>query len=367
MTTSTGGAPVLLDPGSPADERLAGVCDDVRGLVATGTDGRRTVDVAAALGWAVDLGTWLPDPAGGATRLRWEVLATVGAHDLTVARAVEPHLDAVAILGELGADDARIAAGPTWGVYAAEGPPPRLEATRAESAGAGWSLTGRKPWCSLATVASHALVTAWVEPARRGLFEIDLRDRGVTVEDAVWAPHGLREITSTAVLLDDVPARPVGGPGWYLDRPGFAWGGIGVAAVWYGGAVGLARRLRQAAERRAPDQVALAHLGAVDTALAGARAVLREAAEVADRGGPAADRGGTALLAARVRNVVAGAAETVLTEVGHALGPGPLSQEPEHADRVADLVLYLRQHHARRDHAAAGGLLLDQPDGPLPW
>ena len=38
----------------------------------------------------------------------------------------------------------------------------------------------------------------------------------------------------------------VGEPGWYLDRPGFAWGGIGVAAVWYGATVAVARRVVRA-------------------------------------------------------------------------------------------------------------------------
>ena len=60
------------------------------------------------------------------------------------------------------------------------------------------------------------------------------------------------------------------------------------------------------------------------------------------------------MLAARVRAVVAGAAQEVLTRVGHALGPGPLAYDAEHAARVADLTLYLRQHHAERDLALLG-------------
>ena len=66
-------------------------------------------------------------------------------------------------------------------------------------------------------------------------------------------------------------------------------------------------------------------------------------------------------LAARARQVVADAAEEVLTRVGHGLGPGPLAHEPEHGRRVADLGLYLRQHHAERDQAALGRLALEGP------
>ena len=40
-----------------------------------------------------------------------------------------------------------------------------------------------------------------------------------------------------------MPADPVGGPGAYVDRPGFSLGGAGIAACWYGGAVGVARLL----------------------------------------------------------------------------------------------------------------------------
>ncbi len=55
--------------------------------------------------------------------------------------------------------------------------------------------------------------------------------------------------------------------------------------------------------------------------------------------------------------MVADAAETVLREVGHALGPAPLAFDEEYARRVADLTLYVRQHHAERDLAALAGMV----------
>ena len=63
------------------------------------------------------------------------------------------------------------------------------------------------------------------------------------------------------------------------------------------------------------------------------------------------------MLAGRVRAQAARCAEEVLGTVGHALGPGPLALDPVHAARVADLTLYLRQHHAERDLAALGRLV----------
>ena len=73
------------------------------------------------------------------------------------------------------------------------------------------------------------------------------------------------------------------------------------------------------------------------------------------------------VLAARVRHVVATTSEDVARDVSHALGPGPLSQEPDHVARVADLALYLRQHHAERDAAELGRLLAEADSGAPPW
>ena len=309
-------------------------------------------DPVSATALARDLGEELALPGSGATTQLWEALATLAAADLTVARVVEPHLDALAILDQAGAS---AEPGRFWGVYAAEGPPPRLQATRN---GEDWRLTGRKHWCSLAHLADAALVTAWLDDERRGLFSVALTDPGVTpVEGQAWVARGLPKVTSTALDLDDVPATPVGGPGWYLARPGFVWGGIGVAAVWYGGAVGVARRLLTQARTRKPDQVALMHLGAVDAALHRSRSVLAEAAVEVDAGRAEGDVG--ARTALRVRQVVREAAEEVLRRADHALGPGPLAAEEEHAARVADLHLYLRQEHAERDQAALGRALLE--------
>ncbi len=325
--------------------------------------------LAAALALARELGSELPSPARGRTRALWEALASLGAVDLSVARAIEPHLDALAILEEARDADQvaplEVAEDSVWGVFAAEGGG-RLRAQR--SSGGGWELTGPKPWCSLADRLSHALVTAWVDDDRRGLFAVDLRHPGVRhrSEQQEWVSRGLAEVPSTGLDLTEVPAVPVGDPGWYLERPGFAWGGIGVAAVWFGAAVAVARRVRSAALSRKPDQIALAHLGSVDVALGRARAVLLDAAIVVDR--PAVDREAASRLALRVRQVVVDCVEEVLSRSAHALGPAPLALEEEHARRISDLGVYVRQHHAERDASALGAMLLAEPaKGEWSW
>jgi len=303
----------------------------------------------------------VPVPGTGRTADLWRALATLAAHDLSTARAVEPHLDAVAILAQ-AAEAGQSAASPTsvaspvWGVFAAEGPGARLEAVPAAGDDGAWTLTGVKPWCSLAGQLDAALVTAWAGDERR-LFAVDLHQPGVEVVPGSWHARGLVDVPSGPVRFDGVEARPVGEPGWYLRRPGFEWGGIGVAACWYGGAVGVARTLHAAAVRRDPDPWLLRALGVVDERLGDARRALAEAAELVDAGAATGPVG--RLLAKRVRGTVARAAEDVLVAVGHALGPAPLALDAAHAARVADLELYLRQHHADKDDASLGGAVRD--------
>ena len=85
-------------------------------------------DSERALVLAGELGEQVPAPGAGRTRDRWSALATLGAADLTVARVVEPHLDALSILHEAGELDLDDRGTRTWGVYAAEGAGVRLDA-----------------------------------------------------------------------------------------------------------------------------------------------------------------------------------------------------------------------------------------------
>ncbi|WP_247650029.1 PIG-L family deacetylase [Clavibacter capsici] len=371
-------------PGSPSDATVPARVRLASGAVPPGEDaaGPAVLRVREALpatpmgaGWsteralalAVELGAGGARPGGGGTTDLWEALATLAAADLGLARTVEPHLDALAILdqeraaaGVTGSADAAAGADAggaamTWGVFAAEGGGDPLAAVDGPD---GVLLTGTKPWCSLAGSLTHALITAAVDDGSRGLFAVDLRQPGVEVVPGAWVARGLTEVPSGPLRLRDVPARRVGEPGWYLDRPGFHWGGIGVAACWYGGAVGLARTLLRAASREGADRLLLMHLGAVDAVLDGARASLAEAAALVDDGHAVGEAG--RLLAKRVRAVVARAVEETLAHVAHALGPAPLAQDADHAKRVADLELYVRQHHAERDDASLGGALAEE-------
>ena len=295
------------------------------------------------------------------------VLATLGAADLTAARAAEPHLDAVAILAQAGDPDLSSLGGGearTFGVYAAQAPGAGLRLDRGGDASPGGddatSLSGTKAWCSLGDRLSHALVTVDAAEGKPLLHAVSLHHPGVSIEPGAWVSRGLAAIRTVTLRMEQVPSVAVGPSGWYLQRPGFAWGGIGVAAVWFGGAAAVGGQLQVAAARREPDQIALLHLGRVDQCVHTALTTLRDAAECIRTG--RANGAAGALLAARVRAVVAHSAEEILDVVGHALGPAPLTHDETHARRVADLTVYLRQHHAERDLAALGSRCAPPPD-----
>jgi alkylation response protein AidB-like acyl-CoA dehydrogenase len=305
-------------------------------------------DAGQAVGLAEHYGRLLPQPGAGETARRWAVLAAVGERNLTVARILEAHSDALAILAEAG----EAVPDGAWGVFAAEAPPQRLEASKGDD---GTILTGVKPWCSLAAQLDAALVTAY-DGSDRQLFRVSLHHPSVTAEQPdTWVARGLRNVTSAAVTFDGTPASAVGTPGWYLSRPGFAWGGMGVAACWHGGACGLRATLLRGSAGRGGELSDL-HVGIVDTELHASEAVLSGAAELIDAGGAAGAAG--EILGLRVRAVVAAAVEKIIRQVGHALGPAPLAFDDDHARRVADLELYVRQHHAERDLARLGSALL---------
>lgn len=305
-------------------------------------------DTAAALRLAEEYGRMLPQPGRGDTATRWAVLAAVSRESLTVGRVLEAHSDALAILVEAGEP---VPAG-TWGVFAAEAAAHRLEA---RDSGGQVTLHGVKPWCSLAGQLDAALVTAHAGLDRQ-LFRIPLRHPSVSFEPAEgWVARGLRTVTSAAIHLDGTPAVPVGAQGWYLARPGFAWGGMGVAACWHGGAAGLQATLVAKSAERSGELSAL-HVGIVAAVMHASEAVLATAAKLIDDGRAGGAAGQE--LGLRVRAVVADAAERAVRQVGHALGPAPLAFDEEHARRVADLELYVRQHHAERDLSELGELMV---------
>jgi alkylation response protein AidB-like acyl-CoA dehydrogenase len=313
------------------------------------TDDAPAGSVAAAFARAVESGRLsLPSPGSGRTRERWSAFAALAGEDLSLARLGEGHADALAIVAELAGPV--LPAGSRWGVWAANPPGPGLWA---EQPGPGWRLHGTKQYCSGARSCTHALVTAAAPDGMR-LFAVSTED--LAPVPGTWPATGMAGSDTLDVVFAGTAAQPVGPPGAYTSRPGFAHGGVGVAACWYGGARAVGRTLQAAAAQRDVGPHALAHLGAVDIALRAARSALDEAADDIDAD-PEDLKDAGRIRALRVRALVEAVATQVMHRVGRALGAGPLCHDEAHARRVADLTVYLRQHHAERNLAELGEII----------
>jgi alkylation response protein AidB-like acyl-CoA dehydrogenase len=287
----------------------------------------------------------LPLPGSGDTATRLRALSEIAAVDLAMARIAEGHTDAVAILAEAG----RAPGDGLYGVWAADARDARVTATR--EAG-GWRLRGTKRYCSGARGLDRALITAHADDGGR-LFEVEVGAPGVRAIPGSWQAVGMATTDSLDVELD-VRAEPVGAPGFYLQRPGFWHGAVGVAACWLGGALGAFRMLRAQLAKVAPDDHQAAHLGAIAATCQAMQAAVDAAAREIDAGA-----GDGRVRALYVRQIVEQGCQEVLTRVGRAGGTWPLAFDRAHARRAADLIVYLRQHHAERDLAALGRAVLE--------
>ena len=306
----------------------------------------------STLSGACDMANRWPLPGHGQTRLRFELLGSVAQDDLVLGRLVEAHADAVAITTELGQPLVHTAQ--RWGVWAA-GP---ADSPHARLVGDSWHLEGTKAWCSGAGLLTHALVDA-INPTGQRLFAVNLDDPDIEVCPPTWTGSGMARADTRSVKFHRASGRPVGQPDDYLTRPGFRAGAIGVAACWHGGTIATARPLLDRS-RHAPEPHLLAHLGAVHVALEQNRAMLTTAGTQLDENFCRDHR----LLAGSVRTTVERNAVNVMDRVGRALGPGPLAHDAGHATLVADLTVYIRQHHGERDLENIGRQLSRLGD---PW
>jgi alkylation response protein AidB-like acyl-CoA dehydrogenase len=303
-------------------------------------------------------GSSLSLPGAGRTFDRFEALAKWAAQDLSLGRLSEGHFDALAILAEAGKEPVDPTA--TYGVWAARS---STGGTTARQEPEGWYVTGQKAFCSGSGLLDRALVTADAADGYR-LFDIDLATQVVSADPDSWPAVGMADSRSETLAFGG-PAVPLAGavgvPGFYLDRPGFWHGAIGVAACWYGGALGLVTNLLRTLAPDSGDPVvgevgyAVAHIGAM-------RRVLAAAADEIDED-PLDKRERARTNAFVVRHAVQSGARQVLDHVAAAGGARPLCYDRDQGRRAADLYVYLAQHHGPQDAVALGRSALRG----LPW
>jgi alkylation response protein AidB-like acyl-CoA dehydrogenase len=288
----------------------------------------------------------LPLPARGETAVRHHGLLELGREDLSVARLAEAHIDAVAILAEAGrrADPEAL-----YAVWASEAP---NHASRLERSSRGSELNGSKPFCSGAGIVDRALVTVRVPEPR--LLDVDLRANRnrLGIDGSGWIASEFAETcTATVEFIGTRIAEDafVGGPGWYLERPGFWHGACGPAACWAGGALGL---VDYALAQKQDDPHTQAHLGAMSAAAWALRGYLETAGDEIDRNPCDVDE--ARVRALTVRHLVEQACSDILRRFARAYGPRPLAFDCETSRRYHELELYIRQCHGERDLESLG-------------
>lgn len=316
----------------------------------------------------------LPLPGAGHTLQRWQTLAEVAAHDLSLVKLFEGHTDARAILQELDAkgSTARIPApeNACWAVWASEAPPGRVMLSDGPDRDT-VQLNGTKHWCSGASCVDFALLTAWqADGSGPQLVALPLAQAGVHVVPDAWQAVGMAASGSFDVQLTGARGWRVGKVGAYLSRPGFWHGGAGIAACWYGGAMALATMLHQAMGEQAAGTTGhtlspfkLAAAGRADVALRSTATLLRDAAHWIDKH----PHSNACSVALRVRLAAQACAQHVLDDVGRALGPSPFCRDAAFARRAADLPVFIRQCATDADFAALGQRVLQpthQEDSP---
>jgi alkylation response protein AidB-like acyl-CoA dehydrogenase len=298
-------------------------------------------------------GADLPLPGSGQTWRRFSSFAHWASKDLSVGRLCEGHGDALAILAEAGMHPKEQA---TYGVWASRS---AVGGTFAERVPGGWRLRGSKSFCSGSGIIERALVTA---DSKEGylLFDVAVDEQVTEIVPNSWPAVGMAESMSETlefggpIIPDD---QLVGWPEFYTRRPGFWFGAAGVAACWYGGAVGLVNSLTEGLAAQ-PNEHVMADVGEAVVALETMRQVLRVVADAIDDD-PRDDGRHAHFQTLVARHVVHDSAEKVLSCVASAGGARPLCHDGDQARRVADLYVYLSQHHGRADAAELGRIVTE--------
>ena len=294
---------------------------------------------------------WSGPFAQVATRLR-----EVARVDLCLARLVEGHADAHRILGQADHE-------PRPGVYGVWASRSAGTGARLTEAGAGARLHGEVRFASGVDVLDRALVPGWSGEEEHHLVDVDAT--AVTPDRTTWNAGAMDASRSFTVSLD-VPvgaADLVGGRDFYLQRPGFVVGGLGVAAVWAGGAQsvvdlvadGLSAFPATAHQHRRLGRMAQAAWQAGRLVAATAELVDREAAGGGADGGTGID---LAEEIAYTRAAAVDSCELVVDEAARVVGPGGLTRNHRLARTLADLALYVRQHHHDSEHERLGARAL---------
>ena len=271
-------------------------------------------------------------------------LLALGRTDIPLARLAEGHVDALRIFAQA---ERQPVADVWYGVWASRSQQTGL---RAESVADGLRVDGTLRFASGAGVLDRALIPAWLPDGRHLLLDLDVTN--LPVDPTVWRTAAMQASRTYELNVADIRVgrdAVVGIPDFYLGRPGFFPGGVGVAACWAGGAARVLDLLR--ARHPRPTDAQQLRFGRMRTELVAAAAAGRSAADVLDRPDPTTD---LQQVATEARAVTAEAVRRLLAEARLVTGPAGLALDDGISHAVPDLELYVLQQNSDGDAALLG-------------
>ncbi len=295
------------------------------------------------------------------------LLRQLGRANLSVARLVEGHINAVKLIALYATPAARdaafdaVRAGELLGVWGADGAVPVTLAPCEPL-----TLRGAKRFASGLGLVSRALVTARTDDGAQ-LVLAPVTDAARS-DASAWAMSGMRATASGTYDLEGVepgPAALIGKPGDLMREPFFEGGVWRYAAAHLGGAEALYTHMLETLLKagRADDPHQQRRIAEAGTACETARLWLELAATRVESG--PADPEGAAAYALLAREATESACLTVIDRVERALGTAAFDAGSP-VDRIRrDLSLFLRQaapdgKRARAARALVAGTALPE-------
>ena len=276
-----------------------------------------------------------------------EDLIALGRTDIPLARLAEGHIDALRILDQA---DRRPQNDALYGVWASRS---QRTGIRATPVGADrLRLEGVLRFASGAGLLDRALAPVWLSDGSHLLIDLAVAD--LPVDSSQWFT-GAMTVSRTHQVTVDVEVGvndQIGGPDFYLQRPGFFPGGVGVAACWIGGAARVFDLVLALHEQ--PSAAQQIRLGRMRVDLAVGAATIRATAALLDRAEAESVELAWQALSTEARSGAAEAVRRLITEARLVTGPAGLAMHEGLAHAIPDLEMYVMQQNSDADASFLG-------------
>lgn len=201
---------------------------------------------------------------GSGNRELLETLKKIGAHDLSLGRIYEGHINALLLIATFGTREQKreylrqAVSGKLFGIWNSELPSEPLTFKPLQKS---FHLKGAKVFCSGASNVDRPIVTA-EGPQGSYMVILHLDDYEIPEDYTYWRPLGMKSSVSCRFDLTGktFPQKQIlGNPSDYVQEPDFSGGSVRFAAVQLGGAEAAIRETIRHLERLgrigAPEQI----------------------------------------------------------------------------------------------------------------